>query len=61
MKYAINLIGSRKYVAKPGSKHSYTQSLPCIRWYATREEAERDLCPENERIMTPAEIFKYER
>jgi len=60
MQYAIKNLATGKYVAKASWTAVYTDRLPGIRWYPT-EEAERDLCPENERIMTPAEIFGYER
>lgn len=41
----------RKYVAKQGSLHSYTANRQSARVYATWEEAENDLCPENESII----------
>jgi hypothetical protein len=39
-----------KYVAKPGSEHSYTQLLQRATVFNSYSDAERDLCPENERI-----------
>jgi len=39
------------FVAKPGSCGSYTRSLPLAHKYATREEAEKNVCPENERVV----------
>ena len=39
------------YVAPPGSVHSYTRRLEHARRYPTREAAEADLCPENERVV----------
>lgn len=39
------------YVAKPGSAHSYVFALVNARKFSTKEEAERDLCPENERVV----------
>jgi hypothetical protein len=46
-----------KYVAKPGSKNSYTKYLQHARVFRTREEAERDRCPENERIVEVQDEF----
>lgn len=46
------------YVAKPGSKNSYTMFLQHARVFRTREEAERDRCPGNERIVDMAEEFR---
>lgn len=34
-----------------GSKHSYTRDLTQAHRYMKREEAERDLCYENEKIV----------
>jgi len=38
----------RGYVAPAGSTHSYTARKDRARRYATRDEADRDRCPENE-------------
>lgn len=46
-----------KYVARPGSAHSYTSKLEEARLFATREAAERDCCG-NERIIPLAEVFR---
>jgi len=40
------------YVSRPGSASSYTAYLQQARVYATREQASRDLCPGNERIVS---------
>jgi hypothetical protein len=40
-----------KYVAKPGSKNSYTSKLANARQFPTREAAESDRCPGNESIQ----------
>jgi hypothetical protein len=45
------------YVAKPGSQRSYTNRLENARKFAAREEAERDLCPDNERIVPLSECL----
>ena len=40
------------YVAIPGSKNSYTKNLRNLRKFNTIEEAERELCVENEIIVS---------
>ena len=37
------------YAARPGSKKSYVPSTRNARTYDTKEEAEADCCPDNER------------
>lgn len=39
------------FVAPPGSGRSYTKNALDARFFATREEAERERCVENERIV----------
>lgn len=39
------------YVAKPGSRASYTRSPDRARTFPTREAAARDRCPENETVL----------
>ncbi len=46
------------FVAKAESKHSYTQRLQCARVYPTQTEAEKDVCPRNERIIDVMDAFK---
>lgn len=46
-----------RYVAPAGSARSYTTRLERARIFATREAAEAERCPENERIETVAEQF----
>lgn len=53
--FALKRTTDGKYVAKPGSKNSYTKVLQHARVFRTREEAERDRCPENERIVEVAD------
>lgn len=43
------------YVARPGSASSYTPYLQRARVFSTREAAERERCPGNERVSTVAE------
>lgn len=56
--FALKRNSDGKYVARPGSKNSYTKFLQHARVFRTREEAERDRCPENERIVDIAEEFR---
>ena len=46
-----------KYVAVRDSKHSYTTRVDLARVYQTKEEAEQDLCHENERIVPIPNLF----
>lgn len=39
------------YVAPPGRPSSYTNKLQNARVFATREAAERECCPGNERVV----------
>jgi hypothetical protein len=39
------------YVTWPGSARSYTRNVLDARWFATREEAERNRCPDNEHVV----------
>ena len=41
----------RGYVATEGSEHSYVHDARHAKKFATREDAEKDRCPENERIV----------
>ena len=52
--FALKRTSDGKYVARPGSKNSYTKFLQHARVFRAREEAERDRCPENERIVEVA-------
>ena len=38
------------YVAKPGNPHSYVHNILLAQQYPTRQAAEANLCPDNERI-----------
>lgn len=51
-----------KYVAPAGSNWAYTSKLENARKFPTREEAEKDRCVENERIVEVGdEVFKMAR
>lgn len=44
------------FVAKPGSKNSYTKDIGQARKFKTREKADKDLCVDNE-VVEPVEIY----
>jgi len=46
-----------KYVAKPGSKKSYTTSLEKARKFPSPEAADADRCPENESIVNVMDLL----
>lgn len=46
-----------KYVARPGSEHSYTSKLEDARVFRTREEADRDCCG-NEQVVPIEELHR---
>jgi hypothetical protein len=45
------------FVAKPGSKYSYTRVLQQARTWPTKEQAEEDLCPDNEEVLSIEEVL----
>jgi hypothetical protein len=49
------------YVAPAGSRSSYTRELQHARTFATREAAERDRCPGNERVIPLEEAVSRPR
>lgn len=49
--YVIKNTRTGKYVARPGLKKSYTTAISNMQKFATKEEAERNCCPENERVV----------
>jgi len=49
--FVIEHTDGGRYVARPGSHGAYTRLLQHARTFRTREEAERERCPENERIV----------
>lgn len=46
------------FVAPSGSSGSYTNRLQYARVFQTREEAEKERCPENERVMSVEEAMR---
>jgi hypothetical protein len=51
MKLLIKSTEGRGYVAPSGSHKSYTKDIKAARKFNSREEAERELCVESERIV----------
>lgn len=49
------------YVTPPGSPGSYTQYLQKARMFPTQESAQRECCPENERVVRIEEELPYPR
>jgi len=46
-----------KYVALPGSHHSYTAKLEDARIFPTRQAADNDRCPENEIVRPIGDVL----
>ena len=51
MPYIIQRVSDGLYVSPPGESHSYTQYAERARLFATYDEADKERCPENERIF----------
>jgi hypothetical protein len=47
-----------KYVAPPGQEHSYTSKLEQAQTFRTAEEADRNRCPENERVVPVSSLLR---
>lgn len=47
------------YVAKPGSKGSYTKKLENARIFQTREQADAERCKGNEVIVPIRDLLSY--
>ena len=45
------------YVARPGSRNSYTTRIERARVFDTKEDAERDRCVENEIVLPVREVM----
>lgn len=45
------------FVSRPGSRSSYTRDLLLARIYPTRDQADADRCPGNERIIPVDALF----
>jgi len=55
--YVIRRTTDGAYVARPGSRGSYTGALQLARVYSTREAARRDFCVENEVVISIEEAM----
>ena len=51
MGYVVQRTTDGAYVAPSGSRASYTRALQFARVFGSREMAERERCPGNERIV----------
>ncbi len=47
-----------QYVTRTGSEHSYTRKLEKARTFTTRADAERERCPENERVCSVESLIE---
>lgn len=56
--YVIRRIPDGAFVAPSGRKASYARSLQHARIFPTRESAERDRCPENERVYAVSDLLE---
>jgi hypothetical protein len=55
--YVLKHKENGKYVARPGSKHSYTRKLEDAQIFATRWEAETASCVESESAVYLETLF----
>ena len=49
--YVIQRVTDDAYVNQPGSRSSYTHSLERAQKFGTAEQADRNRCPGNERVV----------
>ena len=56
--FVIRNTETGRYVTPPGSRGSYTTALQHARTWSTREAAERERCPGNERVLSVDEIMR---
>lgn len=47
-----------KFVSLPGAARSYTSDMQKARTFLTREAAERERCPENERVVSVFDLLR---
>ena len=57
-RWIIVRIPDGAFVARAGSPSSYTRRLQHARTFATREQAEADRCPENERVRQIDDVIE---
>ena len=55
--YCLHRIEDGKFVARPGSQYSYTKFQRNAQMFKTKEEAEQNRCPDNERIVEVANAY----
>lgn len=48
--YVIRNEETKKFVTHPGSQRSYTNDLRQARVFHMRDQAEKEMCPENEAV-----------
>lgn len=58
--YVLQRIPDGAFVARPGSRSSYVRALQLARVFQTPEAAERERCPENERLIAVADLLRPE-
>lgn len=60
MPYVIQRTDTRRglWLARPGGQHAYTSFFNCARVFATREEADKERCPENEQVRSVDEVMR---
>ena len=49
--YVIINTETKHFVALPGLRHSYTKKLQYARTFRTEESANKEICPENEKVV----------
>jgi hypothetical protein len=57
--YVIQNTKTGRYVSRPGSAHSYTARLEQACTWSTRESAEREICPDNERVVRTTDLIGW--
>jgi len=56
--YVIVKAGTHEFVARPGSAKSYTKNVFEARVFDTEEQAKKDICPVNERVVNLERALK---
>jgi hypothetical protein len=56
--YVIVKVGTREFVARPGSAKSYTKNVFEARLFETEEQAKKDICPVNEYVVRLDTLLK---
>lgn len=58
MTYVIIRIPDGAFVARPGSKGSYTRSLQFAQTFESRESADKNRCQGNEQVYSTDDVFR---